>query len=170
MLLRCCVHLQPLQEVKSSASILDNRTRDVQERCFQRRDSLHHNMCYCFTTFSGTEATQRSQTVKAKMEECDSGQFIAHFFFLDADTLHDGDFTASSRRNWSWKKCWQGWRVDSLRWGSISLEKGADGDTWSDVMFQYNMSALWQVRSVDARETKQNFKLEPKCNYWFLCF
>lgn len=71
--------------------------------------------------------------------------------------------------------CWQCSRVEILRWGSRSLDKKRRSGhvEWCHVwtaLWLCNMSALLQVHVVDASETKQNFKLKPKCNYWFLCF
>ena len=87
---RSCVHLQPLQEIKS---IADNREsdREVHQRCFHRRDSLHRNAdtCWCFTTSGspGTDATQRSRTVKTKMEECYSSCLLLLLSYMNANAF-----------------------------------------------------------------------------------
>lgn len=117
----------------------------------------------------GTDATRRSRMVKSKMEECDSRQFYCSI--LRMPTLCMMRILQPLFKGIKVEKiCWQDWSLTLTHWGSSSLGKSADGDTWRDVMFDCNMSALWQVRSVDARETEQNFKLKPKYNFWFPCF
>lgn len=135
-------------------------------------------MCYCFTSSgnSGTDAMHRSRTFKSKMEECDGSRFYCSFL-LDADAVHDGDFTASSESNKGKKKNGVG-RDQELTfcvYGSGSLERGADQDTWSDVKFEVDCGGVTCLLSgrctqKDARETKHTFKLKPRFNVkWLLC-
>ncbi len=67
-------------------TVQERKWEKVQERCFQRRDSLHHNanMCYSFTApgSAGTDVTHRSRTVKSKMEECDGSRFYCSFLWM----------------------------------------------------------------------------------------
>lgn len=150
----------------------------MQQRCFQRRDSLHHNadMCYCFTTAGspGRDAMQRSRTVRTKMEECDSSRFYCWVMWMPMQCMmgillsplkvikFEKSLLASCKgRHFVVRKQSIGGRCSSghVEWCHV----------WSGLWW-CKMSTLWQVRSVDARETKQNLKLKPKCNYWLLCF
>lgn len=102
------------------------RERQVQERCFQTRDSLHHNanMCYRFTTsgLSGTGATHRSQRVKSKMEECGSSRFYCSFLWMQMlcimGTLRP---LLKGVKNKKIKKCWQVDIEAAAHWSEVQI-------------------------------------------------
>lgn len=123
--------------------------RGVEKRCFQRRESLHHNadMCYCFTTSGspGRDVTQRSQTVKTKMEECDSSQFYCSV--VDAKAMHEGDFIVSSKRNKDWEK-----KKSACKVFELTLSREVKAAHWWKVQFRTRgvMSCLrWTVAVLD---------------------